>query len=35
MGNLEIQGHLEIRREIHGDPGDTGGFKDTRVEGDT
>jgi len=35
MGNLEIQGHLEIRREIHGEPGDTGGFKDTRVEGDT
>ena len=34
MGNPEIQGHLEIPREIHGEPGDTGGFKDTRVEGD-
>ncbi len=34
-GEAGLQGHLEIPREIHGEPGDTGGFKDTRVEGDT
>ena len=29
MGNPEIQGHLEISREIHGEPGDTGAPGDT------
>ena len=31
-GDTGLQGHLEKPREIHGEPGDTGVFKETRVQ---